>query len=408
MTIHFYIPAKPDAININELLHLAHDVSPIKPFDDELVDFVTDFSKSILLDRSSRAYPELIVLANFFRSSNIIKLRREISNADNAYYLARGIIFHLAPSNVDSVFLYSSLLSFLCGNVNIVRVSTQAGPQISLVVSKLNELLMGSYAHFSNRFFVLTYDHNDEITTLISEQCHARVIWGGDLTAKKIRSLPLRPTALEICFPDRFSAAVINSDVILKLNQKSLNDLSSKFFNDSIWFSQQACSSPRLVAWIGRKESSLVAGERFWEAFDLHLKNQVYENTPGMVMDRFVASCLISTHILYSCTSSKSFPSRFTLKNDTLGSAKEFHSGNGIFYEQYFSSVSDFFKTLSDREQTLSVFGFESDEISSDLRDLPWRAVDRIVQIGSALDFSHIWDGYSLLQSFTRRVSLNC
>jgi len=410
MTLKFFVPVEAEHGDVNVLLESASNAFPIKPFDKDLVEFVTDFSRAILLDKSSRAFPELVVLANFFRSANISKLKQETKQEGLNKCLARGVIFHLAPSNVDSVFLYSSLISFLCGNVNIVRISSKAGAQINLVLSKLNELLAGRYRNFSNRFFILTYEHNDAITSKISERCHMRVVWGGDTTVQKIRSLPLRPTASEICFPDRFSVAMFNCDAVLGIKQNALMDLCAKFFNDSIWFAQQACSSPRLVAWIGGKDLRVMAAKRFWDAFDLYIKGQDFENTPGMAMDRFVAKCLIATHPLYFCTRepSQSFPARVMLASESLGSIKDYHCGNGIFYEQNFESISEFFKTLTDREQTLSVFGYDAEEISLDLESLPWRTIDRIVKIGNALDFGHIWDGYNLIHSFTRKISVGC
>jgi hypothetical protein len=38
---------------------------------------------------------------------------------------------------------------------------------------------------------------------------------------------------------------------------------------------------------------------------------------------------------------------------------------------------------------------------------LPSRAVDRIVPIGTALDFSMVWDGNSLMNVFTREIDLH-
>ena len=37
-------------------------------------------------------------------------------------------------------------------------------------------------------------------------------------------------------------------------------------------------------------------------------------------------------------------------------------------------------------------------------RTLPTRAIDRIVPIGTALDFSAVWDGYDLFQILSREV----
>lgn len=404
MNPHFFLPSGLADSELETVLQAAAGRSSMTPFDPQLVRFVTDFAKSILLDPAARAYPELVVLANFFKPVNIGKLQQQLTGAPSALFVGRGLVFHMAPSNVDSVFLYSSLLSLLCGNINLIRISRGSGPQVRFIIDKLAQCL--APAGLSERFFVLTYEHDDAITSLISRYCHLRVVWGGDSTVNKIRSLPLRPTAMELCFPDRFSAAMLQADAVLALEPAALAQLSSQFYNDTIWFSQQACSSPRLVAWIGSEDACSAARERFWAAFAAHLAQKEYENSAGMVMDRFVTACLAATAPGHRETATLDFPTRILLDNTPLTTLKHYHCGNGLFYEQVFEAVPAFFRTLSDREQTLSVFGFTGQELAQSLPVLPMRALDRITRIGHALDFSHVWDGGNLLHSFTRQIDL--
>lgn len=407
MSVQLFVPSTFDCAEISAVLESVTKCEPISPFDPLLVNFVTDFAKSILLDKEARSYPELIVLANFFKSSNISILKCELEKNEKSIYAGRGLVFHLAPSNVDSVFLYSSLISLLCGNVNIIRISGNAGEQVKFILDKLNKLISREKTKFGKRFVVLTYPHDDAITSLISKKCHLRVVWGGDATVNKIRSLPLRPTAGEICFPDRFSSAMFCADAVNQLDDLALEELCSKFFNDSIWFSQQACSSPRLVCWIGDPDSCQSARDRFWRAFKLQLKQKEFENSPGMVMDRFVASCMCATDNLYEQTTSFDFPTRILLGTGSLTTLKDYHCGNGLFFEQSYVSVPQFLETLSDREQTLSTFGFERGELEVFLGNLPMRSLDRVTRIGNALDFNHVWDGYNLLHVFTRSISVD-
>jgi hypothetical protein len=406
MGVRFFVPARVEE-ELETVLKAASGIRPLAPFDPVLVDFVNDFAKSILLDRAARTFPELIVLANFFKASNVAKLRQVLHASSSAQILARGIVFHIAPSNVDSVFLYSSLLSLLCGNVNLIRISRDSGDQMNFVLEKLSRLLVDERPALANRFFVLTYQHSDAVTSLISSYCHLRVVWGGDETVKKIRLLPLRPTAAELCFPDRFSAAMLRADSVLACDESALEQLATRFFNDTIWFAQQACSSPRLVAWIGSPDSCAAGRERFWKAFEAQLKGKSFENSAGMAMDRLVTACLVATDPLHRETSALPFPTRILLASEPLAGIKHAHCGNGLFYEQTFATVPDFFQTLSDREQTLSVFGVEAPEMTEYLRLLPMRTLDRVTKIGQALDFGHVWDGYNLLNAFTRQVAIH-
>lgn len=404
MSVQFFVPAKPGGADIEAVLEAALQSRALAPFDPALVAFVADFAKAILLDRTARAYPELIVMANFFKAGNVARLKEELVTSSSSLRVARGLVFHIAPSNVDSVFLYSSLISLLCGNVNLIRISRGSGPQVGFILDKLAALLAGEHAALADRFYVLTYEHSDAITSLISSYCHMRVVWGGDATVNKIRSLPLRPTAAELCFPDRFSAAMLRADSVLACDAPALAQLGSRFFNDAIWFAQQACSSPRLVAWIGTPDECAAARARFWQAFEEQLKDKRYENSPGMAMDRFVTACLVATDPLHRETSALPFPTRILLGSERLADIKQVHCGNGLFYEQCFATVPAFLRTLTDREQTLSVFGVEGAEMAGYLRELPLRSLDRVTKIGQALDFGHVWDGYNLLASFTRQI----
>jgi hypothetical protein len=404
MNVQFYVPGDLDGTELEAVLRSSLRTQIFKPFDPVLVNFVTDFARSILLDKNARNHPELIVMANFFKSANILRLKEDLESA--GVRTARGIVFHMAPSNVDSVFLYSSLLSLLCGNVNIIRISGNTGDQVRFVIEKLKSLLAGDHAALATRLFLVTYEHDDVITSLISEYCHMRVVWGGDATVRKIRSIALRPTASELCFPDRFSAAILDANAIRNLDPPVLSDLCSKFFNDSIWFAQQACSSPRLVSWIGKSDDCAEARHLFWDSFNAQLSQKVYENSGGMAMDRFVAACMVATDPLHVETTATSFPTRILLGSEPVITVKPYHCGNGLFYEQYFETVPQFLETLSDREQTLSVFGVDLVEILKCVQMLPMRSVDRVTKVGNALDFSHIWDGQNLLHSFTRQISI--
>ena len=50
---------------------------------------------------------------------------------------------------------------------------------------------------------------------------------------------------------------MIKADSIIKLNSKELGSLAEKFYNDTFYIDQNACSSPHLVYWIGKKKYKL-------------------------------------------------------------------------------------------------------------------------------------------------------
>lgn len=89
-----------------------------------------------------------------------------------------------------------------------------------------------------------------------------------------------------------------------------------------------------------------------------------------------------------------------------LGHLRDLHCGNGLFFEQVYPDVGSFFRSLTDKEQTLSVFGYSADDIQRNVDLLSARALDRVTQVGSALAFDTVWDGIDLLQAFTRHLSI--
>ena len=81
-----------------------------------------------------REFPELASLAHWFRSARIRDLKQARVAPLNGVVRGRGLIFHLAPSNVDSVAIYSWLIALLAGNTNLVRVSQRRSPQFNFIL----------------------------------------------------------------------------------------------------------------------------------------------------------------------------------------------------------------------------------------------------------------------------------
>ena len=376
----------------------------ISPFSDETIDFINNFSKSILLDRNSRKFPELVVLADFFSKRNTKKIFNRISDENNNYvFLPLGKTFHIAPSNVDTIFLYSSLIALMCGNICLIRLSSQHTEQINFAIEKLN-LVLSQHSKFLKRLFVFNYEHNNEITRRISSHIDLRVIWGGDNSVKEIRSIQLNPMARELTFPNRFSFTVIKSKEVIS-NQSDLNNMVDSFIKDTVYFDQQACSSPRSLIWLGSQTDNKKAQDIFWKNYLSLLTSKDYQNTSGMMMDRFVASNFLSAiNLSKRVNSAIDYPTRLKVHDLNSQILREFHPGNGLFYEIEVQNIDQIAKQVKNTDQTLTYFGLDNSEISDLLSLISNRGLDRILPIGEALDFSVIWDGYDLIEAFTRKV----
>jgi hypothetical protein len=259
----------------------------------------------------------------------------------------------------------------------------------------------------AERLLLLNYGHVDAVTVRISESCQVRVVWGGDETVKHLRSLPLNPTAVELCFPDRFSLAAVAAGKVLALDQDALTQLVARFYQDTFWFGQQACSSPRMLVWVGDDAAVRAAQARFWSALYAEVERKRPEDTPAMGMARLIASFEFAATGLASPVEPTAHRLPERLASDRLRpEMRDFHTGNGLFLEQRLDRLEELSTQLSAKEQTLSVFGFDRAEIMGLVNELPARAIDRIVPVGTALNFALTWDGNELIDAFTRRITL--
>lgn len=86
-------------------------------------------------------------------------------------------------------------------------------------------------------------------------------MWGGDQTIAELRRSPLLPRSGEITFADRYSLAVIDSDTYISIDDK--DKVAEDFYNDTFFSDQNACTSPRIIVWIGDRIDE--AKDMFWK-----------------------------------------------------------------------------------------------------------------------------------------------
>ena len=173
---------------------------PDVPFADNVIEFLNALSGALLKDRMCRLYPDAITFAFFCRKANLTELKMQYTS--NVLRIGRGVLFHIAPSNVPINFGYSLVAGLLAGNTNIVRVSSKSFPQVDLIIRHLHALLeMGQYNEVANRIALVRYDRTSDASAFFSSFCNVRVIWGGDATIAAVRltcvlqiDTPLQPS----------------------------------------------------------------------------------------------------------------------------------------------------------------------------------------------------------------------
>lgn len=377
------------------------------PFDDVVTEFIEAISGQILLDGSFRKYPELVSMAYWMRRANIRKLQQSFDRARaGRLWLGRGRVFHIAPSNVDSIFVYSWFLSMLVGNINIIRISSKTTPQMEALLAVLNEQSRnGRFAEVIKRFAVVRYDYSEEVTGYFSSLCDMRVIWGGDATVGTIRKIPLRAGAAELAFADKFSLCLIRADAFLADAGK--DRIIENFYNDAYWFGQLACSSPRLVVWIGEDDLVEEARMKFWNMLEEKVMREMPSFGIAAAVDKLVAEYAIAidtpgTTIERTRTA---LINRMLLKRCS-DIRRDLHCGGGLFYEIKLETLAQFADVITWKDQTVGIIGFGKDEVVDFMIRHRPEGIDRIVPVGQALLFSPTWDGHDLLREFCREIDV--
>jgi hypothetical protein len=80
--------------------------------------------------------------------------------------------------------------------------------------------------------------------------------------------------------------------------------------------------------------------------------------------------------------------------------------GGGFFFESFLEDLNSLSKLVSRKDQTLAYYGFEKNELTEFAKQVNGTGIDRIVPIGQALNFTPIWDGYSILGELTKKVKV--
>ncbi|MBM6997249.1 acyl-CoA reductase [Paenibacillus sp. DXFW5] len=385
-----------------EVLKQLSDKSPLTPFHPVVLTFAQALSQRFV---RMRQYPEIIALGFWMRKASMGAMQQQWKQDTTGRIMkARGTVFHIAPSNVDTIFIYSWILSLLAGNRNIIRLSNKEQAQQHILLQEIvSELAKPAYQELAERNVILTYEHNDAITAELSGMCHVRVIWGGDATVNTVRRIPLLPVASELVFPDRFSLSLMKAEACNELEQTAFVQLVQQFYNDAYWFDQLACSSPRLIVWHGDHEEVKRAQDRFWRTLEEVHRDKASELLPALQVQKLTTGLWLAAD--QEVTEMVNRPAYVRVMLDHVkADVRERHCGGGFFMEMIVEEISHLLPILNDKDQTLSYFGYNKVELMELAANISDRGIDRIVPIGKALDFQETWDGQSFLRSFTREI----
>ncbi|NCC02835.1 MAG: hypothetical protein EOM37_02140 [Proteobacteria bacterium] len=373
----------------------------------EAIEAMSRLSSQLMNDTRTRPYPELQALGFWLRAKHITQLVADyLPTPIASLRVPRGVVFQIPPHNVDILFAYNALLSFLCGNITLVRLWTDLTQAQSLFLELLNETFSQELAA---RLIFISAPRNDAVTNALSSLCDARMLWGGDETTEKLHTLPLPPTAIETRFVDRFSSALIKAAAYLNASREEQDKVIHAFARDIFSFSQMACTSPRQLFWCGTKEDTERARANFYPRLAAHAKSSFSPLDMGDATAKLNADFL-AQHDL-DLAARQSFEDCLTVltlvENACLGAFKDVSFGHGLLFDSHIASTLDIACHSARKDQTLTHWGFSPEEITALARSLSSHGYVRYIPVGKSLTYDPIWDGQNLFDILTKLIRVH-
>ncbi|MFT5635024.1 MAG: hypothetical protein ACI89T_000455 [Cognaticolwellia sp.] len=387
-----------------------HTIDNLSPFEDSIIEALSLLGQHLITN--GRNHSDIVAAGFWLRKTRLVNFKtsyleeKTIEKNTNGKkseqaLKAKGCVFHLAPGNVDTLFFYSIMLSVLCGNYSVLRISNKLSELSQTLIRLINQCIAqhSQYAHVWQLIDIIQYDHNDELTSYISQYADVRVIWGGNKTVEDISQLPLKNKGNNVCFPDRYSVAVVQLT-----NELHLDAAIKKCVSDIKPFFQQACSSPKVIYWLNTDKKLQTL---FWQGVAKKLNEQLKDNE-NLAGSDLIARLIYKQQLpllvkpeklrskqLYSWDKSPLNVVELTKINlETILQ----HCGLWVMLSKQLIKMDEI--RLFDHCQTVTMFGVNDNEWKNWL-DTTNEPMKRWVPAGQALAFSHVWDGIDLIDSFT-------
>lgn len=345
-----------------------------------------DLSQALLADREAREQSDIVALAYWLRAANIKNIQQEFESSGERQ--AIGLAFHIAPANVDTVFVYSMILAYLLGNPSVVRLSERLGLSANCIVRVLNTF--NNDERLAGRISLIQYPHNEEITQRLSDDAALRVIWGGDQTIKSIQGIELNSICKDIIFPDRYSATLLDAKVVLT---SDISALVNKFLQDFLPFNQQACSSPKTLYWLGDEFAIADAKNIFWQCMAVQASNKMSLSDA----EQYQRECYKQQVALELGCNAKFNNKAGVLTVECQHVSEELerqHNGQYVLFEINIKNYEELKSCLHDNFQSLLTL------LPS--KELKISKVRRLARVGESLSFHHYWDGINMLSELSR------
>lgn len=316
----------------------------------------------------------------------------------------KGLVCHWVAGNIPTLPMFSWVMSLLCKNVALLRVSeasvTATETLISILARTRGSGFSGGQALRTVRF--VYFDLADEARhAAMSLAADCKVVWGGDTAVESITGLPRPHHSNEIVFGPKYSAGVICREI--QEEPLLFTRTIDAFVRDIMIFDQRACSSPQTIfverSNLGAETTRDLIAERLDRA----------TRAADISVDSYTATRVYSARALWGLTPGKTFRAptgaQWTVCLDSDVELKEAIQARTVFLVE----VDDIFQIatcMNPRVQTLGL-AVANDARALDLADrCTARGVARCVRPGLMNVYDLPWDGRMVLSEMVNWVSL--
>ena len=167
---------------------------------------------------------------------------------------------------------------------------------------------------------------------------------------------------------------------------------------------QLACNSPHFIFWIGKKNLNLQ--NSFWEELNKIVEKKFLFDDIHVV-DKY-SNLLENILLQKNFQKIKKFKNNLYVvdPNNKIKNIENIRGINGTFFQKNINEIKNLKNFISKKCQTISYYGFDKKQLKSFMLNNNLLGIDRIVPMGSALNIDIMWDGYDVIRSLSRIVTV--
>jgi len=321
----------------------------------------------------------------------------------------RGVVCHWIAGNVPTLGIYSVLLSILCKNANILRVSKESVSAVYDLLKLLDNIEVEYEGNtYSSKIIlkniaIIYFNSGDKNhNTQMSLKADARIVWGSKIAVDDISLLPKRTTCVDLIFGPKYSFAVFDKSAI---ESEDFEEYLENLVTDIIAFNQKSCSSPQVLF----LEKSNLTIEKIAQLLSQKFE-KIMKRYSNLDLDQATAAKIINKRGEYLlCLDKSIYMSKglqYTILIDNELKLEEGITGRTIFVKEV-EGILDVCTLITKNIQTIGIASKDSSKTLDFASRVTTFGVDRVVKIGYMNFYDSPWDGTLIMSELVRWCSLN-